>query len=476
MWSKPSTQHAFSAAMLLFTLLGCDKPREQRPSVAVDENVAPATSSPVSTASAPIAGADLLALLARWTEAQNHGDFAGYEKFYASKFLGIKRAGDKTTSYARESWLSDRKRMFAKPMKVEAIDPKVQAAAESAAITFTQRWSSGTFADVGPKQLLIVRDPEGLRIAHEEMLRSDLQVRGADAIDLHFTLALQSGLYLVLPEISAPSAHGPIRPESELGREADSLYTHSAALEDSSLPPEAIAWRGQKVRLDDGCVGELDSFVLLTRVVPHFGTLHSWRGTGDPPGAPADAQRIAQEAFGLSTPQVAVHVRGCSKGLFAQHSDTPAPISGVPVEEAALLERARTSFTSLPSVKLLQQRYLAEAEDPRSTWWTSSLKVEAYRHPVSGQTLLIAQADNGGMCADFSAQETAVFEARGSKLVRLRVGLPPAHGLRALDVDGDGRLELLLDNPDFSTDRTLVSPDKTWREPALTHAYQDCPC
>jgi hypothetical protein len=462
--------------MLLWTWLGCDKPHEQLPPVTVDKSVAPAAASAVSTASAPIAEADLLALLTSWTEAQNHGDFAAYEKFYASKFLGIKRAGEKTTSYAREPWLTDRKRMFAKPMKVEALDCKVRAGSESAAITFTQRFSSGTFADVGPKQLLIVRDRDGLRIAHEEMLRSDLQVRGANTIDLHFTLALQSGLYLMLPEVPAPSAHGPITLESELGRDADSLYTYSAALEESLLPPEASAYRGLKVRMDDGCVGELDSFVLLTRVVPHFGTVQSWRGTGDTPGAAASAQQVAQEAFGLATPQVAARVRGCAKGLFAQRIETPAPTSGVPVEDAALLEKARASFTSLSSVKLLQQRHLAEAEDPRGTWWTSSLKVEAYRHPISGQTLIVAQADNGGMCADFSAQETAVFELHGSRLVRLRTGLPPARILRAIDVDGDGRLELLLDNPDFSTDRTLVCPHKAWREPALTHSYQDCPC
>jgi ketosteroid isomerase-like protein len=473
MWSKPSAR---PAAMLLLTLLSCDKPREQTPPEAVNENVVPANPSLVSTASAPIAQADLLALLTRWTEAQNNGDFAAYEQLYASKFLGVKRAGEKTTSYAREAWLADRKRMFAKPVKVQAIDPQVRAAAESGTITFTQRWSSGSFADVGPKQLLIVRDGERLRIAHEEMLRSDLQAPVASMIDLHFTLALQSGLYMVLPEISAPRDHGPITPESELGREAGSLYTYSAALEDSSLPPAATTWKGQKVRLDDGCVGELDSFVLLSRVVPHFGTVQSWRGTGDTPGMAADAEQIAQQAFALTTPQVAARVRGCGKGQFAQRLDTPAPTSGVPVEDAALLDKARASFTSLSSVKALQQRHLAEAEDPRGQWWTPSLRVEAYRHPVSGQTLLIAQADNGGMCADFSAQETAVFEARGSKLVRLRAGLPPARILRALDVDGDGRLELLLDNPDFSTDRTLVSPDKTWREPALTHAYQDCPC
>ncbi|HEX5659493.1 MAG TPA: hypothetical protein VFX59_19995 [Polyangiales bacterium] len=452
-------------AALPLALVGCEKPREPTPAPAALQNEAPPA---VIAASAPIAEADLLALLARWTEVQNAGDFAGYEQLYASKFLGIKRAGDKTTRFARESWLADRKRMFAKPMSVEAVEPTVHAAAESAELVFTQRWASGTFRDAGPKKLLIVREGKQLRIAQEEMLRSELQTPSAKVVDIHFTLKLASGLYVFLPELPIPTEHGPITREAE----EDSIYTHSAPVQ----APDANVWSTQKVRLDDGCVGELDAFVLLSRVEPHFGTVQTWEGTGVPPGPAVPAKQIAEEAFALATPQVAARVRGCSEGLFAQRTDTPAPTQAVPVTDEPLLERARKAFAALPSVKALQQRHLAEAEDPHGEWWTSSLRAEAYRHPVSGQTLLVAQADNGGTCSDFSAQETAVFELRGDKLVRLRAGLPPARILRTLDVDGDGRLELLFDRPVLSIDRSLISPDKAWPEPSLTHSYQDCPC
>ena len=39
------------------------------------------------------AGADARAVVQRWLEAQNQGDFAAYEKLYAPRFTGVRRSG-----------------------------------------------------------------------------------------------------------------------------------------------------------------------------------------------------------------------------------------------------------------------------------------------------------------------------------------------------------------------------------------------
>lgn len=111
-------------------------------------------------------------LVAAWLAAQNSGDFAAYEALYAAELIGIKRVGEKETMFDRKGWLADRRRMFKKKMAVDAAALSVSTRPGFAVALFTQSWSSGSFKDVGPKQLVIVREPGGVRIAREEMLRS----------------------------------------------------------------------------------------------------------------------------------------------------------------------------------------------------------------------------------------------------------------------------------------------------------------
>lgn len=479
MATRAGVRTLLGAVWLCGLSMGCDKPAEP---VATKPAEVPAAAPagqpvPVRPPLPAIAEQDVKALLERWTVAQNEGDFAVYEPLYAPRFLGIKRAGERTTQFTRESWLRDRKAMFKKPMQVQALDPVIHAAAGAAEVTFTQRWSSGAYSDVGPKRLLLVREGGELRIAHEEMLHS--QQLGAKAragsLDFRFTVATRDGLYLVLSELTAPEAHGEVSLAHEL--EADSqLFTSVAPVDEGALPAEASAWTQRKLRLDDGCQAEVDGFVLLSRVEPHFGTVQTWQGVGDLPGPALDEAQTAREAFALAGTQLAARLRGCSQGAFAQRVETPAPISAIELTDEPLLARGRAAFVALPTVQALQRRHRKEAEDPSGVWWQQSLKAEAFRHPSSGQVLISVQADNGGTCADFSAADWALFEARGDRLVRLRDELTPARVVRALDVDGDGRLELLVEHPDLSTDRVLVSPDQAWSEPRLVRSYQDCPC
>jgi hypothetical protein len=124
--------------------------------------------------------ADALALLERWLDAQNRGDFAAYQQLYATSFEGIRRSGARVTKLDRAGWLKDRERMFQKKMTVTAADRNVEAYGSGHRVTFTQTWSSGSYKDTGTKELILLEEGGELRIFREELLESvkDLGIKG----------------------------------------------------------------------------------------------------------------------------------------------------------------------------------------------------------------------------------------------------------------------------------------------------------
>jgi hypothetical protein len=138
-------------------------------------------------AAAPDAGGEVVALkavnqlLAMWLEAQNRGDFASYQALYAPAFRGVRRSGSRTVEMDRAGWMVDRRRMFAHAMTVAVRDVRARRKGPRFMLTFTQEWSSGTYHDVGPKEMVLVDGAEGLRIEREEMLLSMVEPKPAEA-------------------------------------------------------------------------------------------------------------------------------------------------------------------------------------------------------------------------------------------------------------------------------------------------------
>jgi ketosteroid isomerase-like protein len=147
---------------------------------------------------APLAEADVRAAVERWRAAQAAGDFAAYEALYAPAFRGVRRSGERTKTFDRAAWLADRKRMFAKPMRVDLTDLVVRVEGDGATAEFTQTWSSAGYADRGPKGL---RFDRALKIVHEEMLAS---VRVADAAACRAALELKGEARVLAPDPKSP--------------------------------------------------------------------------------------------------------------------------------------------------------------------------------------------------------------------------------------------------------------------------------
>jgi hypothetical protein len=444
----------------------------------------PAAAPPPSAAAEPaepaaIPEAELKELLNAWLAAQNNRQYPAYESLYAAKFYGVKRAGQREVRFDRTGWLNDRQKMFHKPMSVEARDPSYRSASASAEIEFTQQWTSGKFADSGPKRLLVVREAGKLKIAQEEMLRSELSANKSEhrALEFYFTLPLDSGFYLSLPHAKVPGKLGPLAAES--GEKNTDLFTVSRTVADADLDASVSSLKSKKLRLEGGCVASISEFRALTRVVPHFAERNRWNGAVEgegKPGKPMPAEQIARAASTLGEPQLFAKLAGCSEGRFAWVDGAPQPVAAEPVEDPVLAERAQAAFGKLPNVVARQKEFLKQAEHAEGNWWEEGTEVAIFKHPKSGQVLVSVLAILKDGCDGFSASEWAVFEQKGKALKRVAITQSPPDRIQdALDVDGDGRLEFLGET-DYGTDIVLIWPDANELGTALEHTYLDCPC
>lgn len=473
--------------MTLLTLLlasGCEKkPAEEAPA-APQAEATPAPEAEVkkpaaAPALAPIPEQSVKQLVDAWLAAQNKGDFAAYQASYAAKFFGIKRAGQREERFDRAGWLKDRQKMFQKPMSVELSDLQIHTLPASADVELTQRWLSGKFEDKGPKRLLVVREGKELKIAQEEMLRSELVGKKTkhDALGFYFTLALGSGKYVALPNAKVPAKLGPLASES--GENDPAIYTASRAVDAAALDPSVSALKTKKLRVEGGCAATISEFRAMTRVVPHFGQANAWKGEVEgqaKPATPWSPEQIAESVWTLGEPVLYAKLEGCSEGSYAWLADELQPRAAEPVEDEALSERALAAFGKLPSVRATQKEFLKQAQNPDGNWWEEATEVAIFKHPTSGQVLVSVLANLKDGCGEFNASEWAVFEAKGKALKRIALDQrAPDRISGALDVDGDGRLEFLGET-DFSTDIGLLWPDADEVGAALTHTYLDCPC
>lgn len=170
-------QVATGVALLCLMACGSENKSDRSPAAPpAKATPADAAAKPAAPPAPPIAEAEVQKLIDAWLAAQNGGVFEDYRALYAPSMTGILRAGDKERKLDYAGWMKSRKRMFKGGFTVKIEDMKLRRKAARAEARFVQvfRTNSGRFSDRGPKKLVIIATPDGLRIDYEEMLESTL--------------------------------------------------------------------------------------------------------------------------------------------------------------------------------------------------------------------------------------------------------------------------------------------------------------
>lgn len=446
-----------------------------------------ATSDGGASAAAPagIEEAAARQLLDAWLTAQNEGSFESYSALYASRFFGIKRAGDRTRAYDRAGWLRDRQRMFRRAMRVEAAEVTINISGESAVVTFVQRWSSARFSDEGPKQLIVVRQGEDLRIAREEMLASTIRDAAAgsepfEAERMVLALDFAEGTFVVLRD--AAQGAWPTGPVRLVSRTAGNMAAERAGSD--ALPEELTSWRGRDVTLHGprrSCQARVTELSVLRQTRPHFHQRQIWDGSeGDPRASDSAVARGVWESAGGTASMVVGRVdRRCDGAVWAQVSGGPAQALHLSESrDEALVTRASDAFRALPRYRRLQREH-TEAGGGTEDWgWSGSAPtIEVWVDGAGAPQVVTLRVSVGGCGSAFEGRIWGAFRITGERLVSLS-GEDAVEWLdvrSVADMDGDGSYEI-VGNGMFSTRHMLRGAAGLREALRLSWPDQDCPC
>ncbi len=369
--------------------------------------------------------------------------------------------------------------MFKSKMEVAADDVVVSTSARSVSVTFMQTWASGTFQDKGPKLLVLVPTPGGLRIAREEMLASELvsgetPAKTIDAVDFMFALPLPGGAGVVLPITEWPAT-------AETGAPALVSRKNPVTVRRAVTPTDDMkTWIGQKVAVYGAggarCEGTIDSVEIVGRFVPHFGEVQIWDGTlGE--GPRLNDGEVAANVWSstMIDKQVVGRVPACTGDGVAFARDASRPgLAFFAAGASDMADRALAEARKLSGWKAVAASAKDYPEVNAQAWDTYDGARPAVSVWQGGDRTIIQVVSAAGIgCGSFGGAFGALFEVKGDALVLLTSpeGGPTEAIEGIVDVDGDGELELLIDEglvqkvgPIWRTTRDNQPPDF------------DCPC
>lgn len=484
-------------SMLVLTIvltsgIGCGRTSPApRPATPPPQTTPPSEVARAEPEAAPaIPEADIRALLGAWTESQNRGDFQAYSALYAERFQGVRRNSDRTRSFDRAGWMKDRERMFRRPIVVAASDVVVNSTQRTADVRFTQRWSSGSYADEGPKRLVLVREGTALKISVEEMLAA----QRLDDVDAALTL----GTFVSLPTVDGPIAILAEAPASAatgaprlVTREDPYVVTKAAS---ETIPASVRALVGRTVTVIErgrACEGRIDAIVVASLVVPHFGTVAEWNGEGESGATtPLTPAARAASAWSLATTHFyAATMRStCTQPVAMTFAATPGVTVFTPREprtdERPSLERAFERTRRFLDREAAYATYVSElgeeagddapAPPTQRGVWRRNASVVVFE---SGPRRVATVVHNAQGCGQFDVSAWAGFELGATPVELLE---PTAIGdyvsvMAVFDVDGDGALEAIVRRDLASYGLVRLTPTTSLLR-RVNVDYLDCPC
>lgn len=469
-------------ACLVSTACKKSAPPDPAPAEGATPAVSASASAPAPKPRSPaISDTRAQSLLRAWVAAQNAGRFDEYRKFYAARFVGIKRVGDKLSRFDRAGWLADREKMFAVKFQINATGVATRSVGNTTVLAFTQTYSSPNFTDTGPKQLVLVLEHGQPKISREEMLRSEVGHR-LSALEFplerfSFIRTVGGRRYWVAGNVSAAGQTILAPPEYV------AVGAAFAPVDPKRLPAAVRPFVGRRVTgSGKGCQATLTEWGVLADFEPHFGTVQEWEGLL-PGQQPTPERRIAREVFGEDTVEsdgihrvaadITDQTASCEDWLYARDVKmASAPDYAETHLLQAELEAIRGALRKTRDY--LQAQRAFASENPGKGRWDEALGVTLQVTAVAleDDRFAIASFQHSEGCGGFEASVRGVFRSTDGGWIRLPASVPGwVSYSQAVDLNGDGMPEWLSEFTVLGWDGKAYGVVLDVSPPSF-----DCPC
>jgi hypothetical protein len=440
----------------------------------------PATDAAVEEPPAALDETAVRAAVAAWVAAQNRGDFAAYQQLYAGTMEGVKRVGARTWRFDRAGWMTDRQRMFGRPMKVAADEIAVSIAGPMATVELVQTFEQGKFRDQGPKQIVLVAAPGGPRIAREEMMASTPTTpttRVESEAGLRFVVQIDARPHLVIGPAESAWAAGAAR-----GPFASDKAQYMALRDATGAPAVAQAWRGRTVTLygaAGSCTATIGELAVAGGGTPHFSVESRWAGSpeSDRPGKPMSQAQRAREVLALSDLRLvgALQVPAGCDPIYAIGGTAPTTFPRAASVDDATRDKALAAFRALPAYAALQKEF--ETTYDGKGPWTASPAVTVYASDE--RTFVSVEAEEGEGCGGWNGALWALFELEGGALALVNdPGASRYSPAAMLDADGDGTVEIIGQASTLTGGywHVAMTPGEPTVKAEIEFPFTDCGC
>jgi len=378
------------------------------------------------------------AVVLAWLDAQNRGQFAAYEALYASKFQGVRRSGPRTRRFNRAGWLQDRKRMFTTPMQVTYVPGSVRVSGAVAIVEGPQTWSSGSYKDAGQKRLLLFREKDAWKIAREEMLQSQIDVKPSHGGQPYLAVYEGNVVFDSSGNVDTVDTVETVNETWFDGPPKLHDFDVLRSLDAKRLPASLSQWQSKKLRVftstGDSCTAVISRFRMHYTAEWHFGTTQSW-GNGEVPEAEM-IQAIVKDGAALMEGVLDERDGNCEGGLVAFDA-AKAPRVVLPFKsrkDDAATPLLKSASKMLPKGVSIKEAtgYVAAFPRPDATG--------ARRYDILVSSAEDCTSESIGVDGTFIWRSTDQ-DQQGTLLRRTEQGsLTP---LLLVDLDDDGDLELV---------------------------------
>ncbi|MEZ4461105.1 MAG: nuclear transport factor 2 family protein [bacterium] len=445
------------------SLVACDKKKTDTVPAAAEATTAAQAVAPV----APLTEHDAEEVFRGWVDAQNTGDFEKYSALYAPKFEGVKRVGAKTSRFDRKAWLEDRGRMFQKGQQVSAEEPKFVVSGDTAVVRFTQRWETKTFADVGPKVLVVAKSPSGVQIVREEMLKSNVLSARERELDANRWAPVVLEEFVVLDDQIKPEwlldTHRLVGEQPMIG----ALAVAETWVDVAKLPVtfKTLKARTFTVQGTQECRATVQGFRVLARVTPHFGMVQDWQ---ERPSTKTSAHEIAAEIVALAGDQrvlVAKLDKACPGAIWA-HSIADSSLEVFTQEQAEtppvdVMEVIRKT----PAFDAIEKQ---AREFGRDGWFPSEGTMKRFTAGKRVYGVIATKVGEG--CGNFYAEYSAVLDISGEPKLLYDNSMGPFLDVQSIVASNNGVAFFGTDH-EATLKGDQLDVVLSWAAP-----YLDCPC